>query len=247
MGIMTWLNRIQQLKRGKAAKESLRIHLEDAENVGRFGSWEMDLVSKRVAWSNGLYRLLELSPNEVQPSIEIFSAMMDAVGIETLHSAIRNCIEKQTPGFQAEYHLNLNSGKKIYVRSEGALKTTSSGQVLVGVTRDITDLRAAREIALAADQERAMAEGITAAIITCRHEINNPLACAIGTLELIDKTDAIREQIEDAEKSLWRIADILQRMSELSAEKDYKFQSYANSELNMLDLGEVKKTIRSER
>jgi two-component system cell cycle sensor histidine kinase/response regulator CckA len=46
--------------------------LREAEGIAQFGTWTWDIGSGRVTWSDQMYRILDLDPAEVAPSVEVF-------------------------------------------------------------------------------------------------------------------------------------------------------------------------------
>ena len=74
-------------------------------------------------------------------------------------------------------------------------------------------------------------EAISAMVITYNHELNNPLAIALATLELIKECpDKIPPtQQNNLRESLKRIADIVGKMRDLSASSQLNFTNYASN------------------
>ncbi len=66
---------------------------------------------------------------------------------------------------------------------------------------------------------------LDAMIATYNHEINNPLAIAIGYLEQQD-LNSVREKLSS---SMWRIADIVKKIKTVSEKKEIEYQSYAGT------------------
>ena len=48
---------------------ALRALLEAAERMAHMGSWELDLETEEVRWSDHLYRIFGLEPGEISPSM----------------------------------------------------------------------------------------------------------------------------------------------------------------------------------
>jgi DNA-binding response OmpR family regulator len=69
---------------------------------------------------------------------------------------------------------------------------------------------------------------LDAMIATYNHEINNPLAIAIGATsksEWQNDVSAVKSVIQ----SLWRIADIVKQIRAVSVKKDLEFENYAKT------------------
>lgn len=93
----------------------------------------------------------------------------------------------------------------------------------VALSRITTHLKLA-EVSLEMSRLKEMA-AFDAMITTYNHEINNPLAIAIGCLNQND-LNINREKLSSA---LWRIADIVKRISTVTEKKEVEYADYADS------------------
>jgi diguanylate cyclase (GGDEF)-like protein/PAS domain S-box-containing protein len=59
-----------EIKLLNAKKESLKL----AQEVGHFGSWEIDLTTHKSIWSEQSYRIYKLDPNTTSPTLETFTS-----------------------------------------------------------------------------------------------------------------------------------------------------------------------------
>jgi len=80
---------------------------------------------------------------------------------------------------------------------------------------------------------------INTMITTLNHEINNPLAIAIGNLTIMNSKEP-SERVEKCLKALNRITDIVKKVQELVSENSINEVDYSN-EINMFDLHDTKK------
>lgn len=70
-------------------------------------------------------------------------------------------------------------------------------------------------------------EAITAMITTYNHEINNPLSIALGCLtETLVKDE---RSVERLKSSLWRIAEIVKKIKDLTTQERIEFDAYTKS------------------
>ncbi len=99
----------------------------------------------------------------------------------------------------------------------------------VAVSRISTHLRIAElSSEMARLQEIA---SLHAMVTTYNHEINNPLAIALGGLEQLRRTVPleVREEVMRAEAAMWRIAQIVKKIQEVTQAGKVQLEPYVGS------------------
>jgi PAS domain S-box-containing protein len=125
-------------------EESLRF----AQHIAKMGSWELDLETNKLSWSENYYKILGLQPFEVQPSNEYFLSRAHPDDREMIErNAETLFINKSTLRFEFRILMPDNSIKWLEniivpIHEDGILKKIS------GVNLDIND-RKTSEIQLA--------------------------------------------------------------------------------------------------
>ncbi|HEY1023519.1 MAG TPA: PAS domain S-box protein [Sphingobacteriaceae bacterium] len=116
--------------------------LASAERIAGLGSWEFDVDTGEVKWSDEMYGIFGYKVNEVKASMALQESLMapefrDIVKKKIL-SAIRN-----KDSYSIEYQIIRPGGNKRYVLGQGSFIT--NGNKLVGTLLDITDLKEATQ------------------------------------------------------------------------------------------------------
>lgn len=116
--------------------------LASAEKIAGLGSWEFDVDTGDVKWSDEMYGIFGYKINEVKASMALQESLMapefrDLVKKKVL-SAIRN-----KDSYSIEYQIIRPGGKKRHVLGQGSFIT--NGNKLVGTLLDITDLKEATQ------------------------------------------------------------------------------------------------------
>ncbi len=62
--------------------------LADSQRVARLGSWEWDIVTNKVTWSDELYRIFGLKPQESEATYDAFLNAVHPDDREKLDSAV---------------------------------------------------------------------------------------------------------------------------------------------------------------
>lgn len=88
-------------------------------------------------------------------------------------------------------------------------------------------------------QENSKFRAISTMIATYNHEVNNPLAIAIGILQSMKSsvTESERDSMMKAEKALWEISSIMKKIQNLKEEQSVSTESYSDQS-NVYKLGE---------
>ena len=124
------------------ANEALIITTESvkhAEEIGEFSTWQWDLQTHKLIYSDNQYRLLGCEPQSFEPTIENF--------LEFVHPDDRHIITNGSDAVMstgqpkgAYFRVIRKDGTLRYFKSIGKLLTDKSGKkVLIGINSDITE------------------------------------------------------------------------------------------------------------
>jgi PAS domain S-box-containing protein len=130
--------------------------LEDAQRIASLGSWEWDVGSDRVVWSDELYRIYDLPRGAGPLNLNTF---MEHVHPEDRPNT-RSWIEAALNGsgtFDFEERIVRGDGSVRLLRSRGSVVRDEAGapQRLLGVCQDVTEQRVLEEQALQLTAEQA--------------------------------------------------------------------------------------------
>jgi PAS domain S-box-containing protein len=136
--------------------------LADAQQLARIGSWEWDLATNVVTWSDELFRIYGYEPGSVEVSYEAFLGRVHPDDRESVDERNRRCFEDHRP-FEDVKRIVRPDGTEFLMRTRGEMVTGEHGAPLrmIGVCEDVTDEIHAREAdlaltAAAARRRRAM-------------------------------------------------------------------------------------------
>jgi len=126
----------------KKVEEQLRLNetqLEEAQQLAHIGSWNWDLQTRLATWSDELYRIFGLQPQER----EIGLWTMDLVHPEDramVMTTVENSITTKEP-YSFYYRLIRPDGQKRIVYSCGRIITDDKGTPtkVLGTTQDVTE------------------------------------------------------------------------------------------------------------
>lgn len=113
--------------------------LLQAQEVALLGSWELDLVSNQLFWSDQVYEIFEIEKQKFKPTYEGF--------IETVHPNDRDLVSKaytesvlNRGTYDIDHRLLMRDGRVKYVNERGTSYYDDNGNAIrsIGTVLDIT-------------------------------------------------------------------------------------------------------------
>jgi two-component system sensor kinase FixL len=128
--------------------------LAEAQRVAHIGSWEWHIATNRLTWSDELYRLFGLKPQECALDYETYLARLHPDDRVLVDRAIQRAQQERQP-FAFDHRIILPDGTVRWLHGRGEVSVAETGQPirLQGTAQDITERKRA-ELALHASEER---------------------------------------------------------------------------------------------
>jgi diguanylate cyclase (GGDEF)-like protein/PAS domain S-box-containing protein len=139
---------VRALRAAEARIRASETALEEAQRLAQLGSWSWDLRSGEVAWSQELYRIFGLPPEEQNASVDMFQRLLhpdDAPRVLELLDRARTA----GTGFACEHRVVRPDGTVRVLQARGDVHTDGAGRptTMVGTAQDVTDRTQAQEAA----------------------------------------------------------------------------------------------------
>jgi PAS domain S-box-containing protein len=147
------------------ANEDLTRHqdfLAQAQSIARLGSWEWNVRSNTITWSDQMYRVYGLEPGSIDVSFEKFSDLVHPDDREMVQRHVSDALYSQQP-FTFDHRLVWPDGTIRWSHSRGRVIADAAGEVvtMVGSGQDITERkRAADAERLLSDASMALASSL---------------------------------------------------------------------------------------
>ncbi|MCF8275289.1 MAG: PAS domain-containing protein [Flavobacteriales bacterium] len=112
--------------------------LIEAQKIAKVGSWEWDVGTEQVWWSEEMYRIYETERSEI--TLSDVKAFIHPEDRERINGITQNDLNENITSV-LEYRILLESGKVKYVTSSAKQVKDASGKVvrLIGTLQDVTD------------------------------------------------------------------------------------------------------------
>jgi PAS domain S-box-containing protein len=196
----------EQLTERLRAEAELRrseTHLAEGQRISHTGSWEWNVATGELFWSQEHFRIFGFNPETTKPSYTKFMERIhpkDLPGVEqTVDTAIR-----ERSDFEVNYRIVLTDGSTKYLQSLGHPVLRDSARVVefVGTVMDVTERKQAEDALHKAQAELAHVTRVTTMgelVASIAHEVNQPLgAIVIGGQACVR---LLSREVPDLEKS----------------------------------------------
>jgi PAS domain S-box-containing protein len=134
------LRSAEERRRVERQLKTNQDRLKRAEELGRFGSWEYDLRTGHLHWSDELYRILGYQPGEVTPERDRSLSHVP----EDVQSRVRELLDKalrEQRSFTLEHPIIRKDGSQVHVLSRADVIPDVDGQAerIIGALHDISE------------------------------------------------------------------------------------------------------------
>jgi PAS domain S-box-containing protein len=126
--------------------ESERL-LREAQRVANLGHWELDLRSNSLVWSDEIYRIFGLQPQEFMATYEAFIERVHPDDRDAVDSTYKESVELKTE-YKIEHRILLEDDTEKWVLERGQTEYDDAGTPVrsFGTVQDITELKLLRGI-----------------------------------------------------------------------------------------------------
>lgn len=196
--------------------------LKDTEQLSRIGSWEWDVISDTVQWSDGLFKIFKHSKDQGVPSWETHSSLFVEEDFEKLKLSVEECIQKGIP-YETQLRAICSDGEIRTCTSRGRAEKNENGEVirLWGSFADQTTIVQAERDLIIAKEKAENADRLKSAFLAnMSHEIRTPMNGILGFTNLLQKQDLTNdkqtEYIEIIKRSGNRMLNTVNDIVEIS-------------------------------
>ena len=133
---------VTDLRREQQRRARMQRLLETAERMTGVGSYELELRTAELIWSDELYRLNGFEPGQVEPSLELAMQRIHPDDRTAIQSRTMEMFESPRP-MTAEYRIQLDDRTVRHVVADGVVERDENGEPvrLFGTVQDVTEQR----------------------------------------------------------------------------------------------------------
>ncbi len=148
-GSICWDGVFLDITNRKASEEALHRNqtmLARTESIAHVGSWEWDVATDTVTWSNEMFRIFQRNPADGAPSFAEHPKLYDPEDMERLGKAVEDAVNTGKP-YKIELCAVRKDGATRICRARGHAEMGPGGKAtrMFGSLQDITDLKRAEQ------------------------------------------------------------------------------------------------------
>ncbi|MHB1402588.1 MAG: EAL domain-containing protein [Thiobacillus sp.] len=137
---------VTEKKLAEAALKESAQRLNEAQRIARIGSWELDLTSGKLTWSDQIFRIFEIDQTAFDATYESFLNAIHPEDRERVNQAYIDSVAARTP-YDIAHRLLMPDGRIKWVNERGETHYDEQGKAFhsTGTVQDITELKLAEE------------------------------------------------------------------------------------------------------
>ena len=200
-----------QLKLEETAREleQSKKRFLQAQKMAHFGTWEMDIVSSEMTWSDEVYRIFSFMPGSLSPTLSEYLTFIPLEERPAVESFFENAA-KDGQLHKAEHRILVDGTNIRYVTIQGKVQVDDSGKIiLAGSIQDITERKMSEKLLIEKNISSQTAKIQEAVLGDLSFQIRTPLSSIVNLLFLLENTE------NDSQQTAY-IGDLKTSVSDLS-------------------------------
>jgi PAS domain S-box-containing protein len=185
-------------------------HLRETQRLTHIGSWEWDMASDTLTWTEEHYRIFGLTPEQFTPTFRNAIRYVHADDVSRIEEVVARCVSSGV-AFSCEYRVLRADGTVRTVFARGTRTEDASGiSTLYGTVQDITERNHAEDVALdlSPQERRALAlvaqgktnKEIAAAMKLSPKTVKNYLSRVFEKLQVAGRAEAVSRMLRGKHK-----------------------------------------------
>jgi PAS domain S-box-containing protein len=170
------------------ALRSSQANLEDAQRIAHIGSWDWDLLTGEITFSNEFYRMAGLEPGTIT-SLDMLVPLIHPEDRDRVLAILEKLLRENQP-YSIDHRIIRADRAELILHSQAEVIYNDSGQPIrrVGALQDITEIRSVETEREKLIQElQSKNSELDRFTYTVSHDLRSPLVTIRGFLGFMEK------------------------------------------------------------
>ncbi len=221
IGVLGIARDISKRKQAEEALKETERRLREAQKMTNLGFWFWDVHSGEVEWTDEVYKIFRLDPDEFTPQIDSIQALSPwPEDHQRDRELIQKAMENDEPGaYEQKFFFPDGSIGHYYSTFEGVYDDQGKLAAIKGTVQDITGKKRAEEEKQKMEKQLAQAqkmESVGRLAGGVAHDFNNMLSIILGNAEIImediDPLSPLVKNLEEILKAADRSAGLTRQL-----------------------------------
>ena len=192
-------------------------NLIEAQRIAHLGNWEWDIEDKTLVWSDEVYRIFDIAPQQFGFSYEAFLQAVHPEDRQLVDACVREALELGRP-YSIDHRIVRPDGTVRYVHEHAEVSRDAEGRHIRmhGTVQDITERKQAE------DELRRSNIDLEQFAYAASHDMRQPLRMISSYLQLLESdlapvlTDETRQNLQFATEGAKRMDQMLMALLDYS-------------------------------
>ncbi|AKB78945.1 hypothetical protein MSHOH_2462 [Methanosarcina horonobensis HB-1 = JCM 15518] len=137
--------RTAELEKSYNSLKESEKSLSEAQKIAHIGNWDWNLITGKIWWSNELYRIFGLNPQELPPAYGEFLNYIHPEDRCYVDESVKQALNGKSYSIDNRIVLDNGENRVIHVQAEVVIDDKNTPIRIKGTTQDITERKKAEE------------------------------------------------------------------------------------------------------
>lgn len=231
---------ITEKQQTRRALEISENRLIEAQEIAHIGSWDWNMITGELIWSDEIYRIFGLQPQSVPATYAFFLDAVHPDDRDLVTSNVNDAIEKKNK-YDIDHRVVRPSGeiRTVHETAEVFYNSDNEPYRMLGVVQDTTDRKKfERALSKAKTTAESASKAKSEFLASMSHELRTPMNAILGMTSLLEQTnlsDIQKEYIDGLNSSGKTLLEIISDILDISKIEAGKL-TLDKAEFNLLEL-----------
>jgi PAS domain S-box-containing protein len=232
-GVIVSSRDVTKRKKAEEALKENEKRLNRSQEIAHLGSWELDLVKNQLVWSDEVYRIFGLKPQEFGATYQAFLDSVHPDDRAAVDAAYSGSLRENKDTYEIEHRvLRKSTGEIRFVHEKCEHIRDASGKIVasVGMVHDITERRKAEEEKVVSEksyrrlfetsQDGIMARDLEGGMIDCNQAYSKMIGYSKQELKNLSANELLPEKWREHREKI--IKGVLATGGSVVFEREYR-------------------------